>query len=105
MAGVGDLVVVLDEGDATRGRDVETRPAAAIGLPGIELPLEQEAVFGRGDELLRDAGVIAVVGLPPPGHRDDCRMVEVVVPHRVDAVAALLRAADQAGVLRLVLTY
>ena len=39
-------------------------------LPGVALALEQEAVLRRGDELLRRALVVLVIGLVAPGRRD-----------------------------------
>ena len=97
-AGVGDLVVVLDEGD-------ECAPAAArrpgvprrLLLPLVALALVEVAVLDRRDELLRRAEVVGVVGLVVAGQRDHGAVVEVVVPERVEAIAALLGRAGPAA--------
>src|SRR5207253_6050752 len=51
-AGVGDLVVVLQENDKGAGRQVQGRRAARLLLPGVTLPLKEITVLERRDELL-----------------------------------------------------
>ncbi len=101
--GVGDLVVVLEEVDERRRRQVERRGAAALLLPRVPLPLVEKAVLDARDQLLRRAEVVGVVGLVAAGQRHQRRVVEVVVPERVEAVAALRGRAHQLRLLRLVL--
>ena len=47
--------------------------------------------------------MVCVVGLAPPGERDQRAVVEVVVPERVESVAAAGGRAGEARLLRLVL--
>src|SRR5262249_31151632 len=61
------------------------------------------APFEGGEELLRRPAVVAVIGLVAPGQGDAGGVVEVVVPQPVQAVAALLKRANQSALLRLVL--
>ena len=60
-------------------------------------------MFGGGDELARAAAVIGVIGLVMSGQRDHGAVMKIVVPQRVEPVAAALGRAHQPGVLRLVL--
>src|SRR5579863_720198 len=91
--GVCDLVVVLQVDDKARCRNVERRCPAVLLLPGITLPLEQETVFGECDELGRSAAVIAVIGLPASGKRDLGAVVKIVIPDRVETIAAFVERA------------
>ena len=77
--------------------------AAALALPGVALALIEEAALDGRDQLLGRPGVVAVVGLGAAGERDRGGVVEVVVPQRVEAVAAGRHRADEPHVLRLVL--
>jgi hypothetical protein len=49
---VRDLIVVLDEGDEGRGRQIEGGRAAPLPLPLVPLPLVKVAILDGGDELL-----------------------------------------------------
>src|SRR5262249_21040507 len=100
--GVRNLIVILGKYDEIRGCEIESRRAPALPLPRKPLTLVQWAVFGRGDEFLRNAAITAVVRLVPPCGRDPRRMVKVVVPHRIQTVAAGLVRSNKPSVLRLV---
>ena len=76
-----------------------------LPLPLADLPLEQVAPLYRRDEFLGGSLKVAIIGLGMPGEGDPGAVMEVVVPHAVEAVAALLRGSDQADVLLLVLRY
>ena len=101
--GVRDLVVVLQERDERGRRQVQRRGPAALLLPGVPLPLVQVPPLHRRQDLLRGAAVVRVVGLVVAGQRDARAVVEVVVPQRVQAVAAGLGRAHHPRLLRLVL--
>ena len=101
---VGDLIVVFEEGDEGGRRQREARRAARRVLPVVPLPLEQIAVSRRRDQLLRRAPVVVVVGFAPAGQGDVRGMMEVVVPERVEAVAAIVQLGrGKARLLRFVL--
>ena len=100
---VRDVVVVLEERHEPRRVEVERGPAAAVPLPRVALALVEVAPPHGGDQLLGRAAVVGVVGLVPPGEGDEGGVVEVVVPERVETVAAGLAGADEPCVLRLVL--
>ncbi len=95
--------MVFDETDECRRGDIERRLAARFFLPGVELPLKEVAVFGRGNELLRVAVVVGVVGFVPAGQGDDGAVMPVVVPEAVESAAAAGDRPDEFGLLRLVL--
>ena len=63
QAGIGDLIVILDKVDETCRWDSTGRRAAPLLLPAVVLPLIQIAPLDRGDELLRSAAIVGVVGL------------------------------------------
>src|SRR4051812_42859117 len=86
---------VLDEGDEGGRLEVEARRAAALGLVRVTLALKQIAVLRGGDELLRIAVVILVIGLVASGQGHHGGVVEIIVPERVEAMAAALRGAHQ----------
>ena len=102
---VRDLIVVLQKRHERRLRQMQRGSAAHIALPVIVLALKEEAVLRRGDELLRLAACVAVVRLAASGQRHHRTVVKVVVPQRVDPVAALFQRPDQPRVLRLVLRH
>src|SRR5438105_3156873 len=49
---VGDLVVIFQEGDKRRRRQVQRGSAPQLLLPSVPLPLIQVPPFQRGDEFL-----------------------------------------------------
>ena len=104
-AGVGNLVMVLQKGHKHRRLQVQGRGAPPLLLPCVILPLVEAAILEGRDQLLRGAVIISVIRLVAAGHRHHSAVVEVVVPERVKAIAALRRGADQLGVLRLVLAH
>ncbi len=67
---VRDLVVVLHEVHEGGRREIQAWRAPVLALVGVELSLEQVAVLGRRDELLRAALVVSVVGLVAAGQHD-----------------------------------
>ncbi len=69
------------------------------------MPQVEEAPLHGGDELLRRAEVVGVVGLVEPAERHQGAVVEVVVPEGVHSVSALLQGADDPDVLGFVLRY
>ena len=75
----------------------------ALPLPGVELPLEEKPPLDGRDQLLGRPPVIVVVRLAPPRQGDHGRVMKVVVPHRVEAVAAGRGRPHQPDVLGLVL--
>src|ERR1700758_316572 len=94
--------MVLNEGDkCVRGR-TESRCAPRGYLPEIGLSLKQIAVLGGGNKFLRRAQIIRVVGFPFSGERDGGAMMEIVVPNRVEIVAAFTTGLDELGNLPLV---
>ena len=87
------------------GRDADRGGAARLALPGIVLSLVEEAVTRRRHELLRAAAVVVEVAVTPAGQRDARGVVVVVVPHRVEAVAAGRGRSERVDALRLVLRH
>ena len=83
--------------------EIQRHRAAALLLPGIALALKQEAPADRRHQLLRVAEMVREVGFVVAGQRDDRAVVEVVVPERVQPVAAAIRRTHQLRLLRLVL--
>jgi hypothetical protein len=102
--GVRHLIVVLRERDEPHGWQVERGRAATVFLPSVPLALIQETVFHGRHELLRSASVPGVVGLGAPRGGDHGAVVKIVVPERVEAVAALLARSHEPSQLSLVLT-
>src|SRR6185437_2354725 len=100
---VGELVVVGDEGDEARWRQIECRSAARLMLPPVPLALVEKPVLGRRQQLLRGAAVAVEVGLVAAGGGDPSAVVEVVVPERVEAVPAGAARTGELRFLRLVL--
>ncbi len=103
-AGIGDLIMVLQKDDKAFRRQIERRCAARFALPLVALPLIKKPVLGGRDELARAAAVIRVVGFVPAGQRDRSAVMEIVVPQRVEPVAAVLSRSQQPRLLRLVLS-
>src|SRR5262245_8228991 len=99
---IGDLVVILNEVYEGRGRNLQTRCSARFLLPFVPLALIKVTVLDRGDELLRFAEVVGVIGFVPPGHRHHRAVVEIVIPERVDPITALLGRPDENRLLWLV---
>src|SRR5665647_3525975 len=89
--GIGDLVVILGEGDENPGIRPVGRGAPALLLPLVALPLVEEAVLGGGDELLGRAHIIGIVGLVPAGEGYHGAVVVIVVPQHVQPVAPASR--------------
>src|SRR4029077_4182586 len=94
--------MILNEGDkCLRGR-TESWCAARGYLPKIRLSLKQIAVLGRGNEFLRTAKIVGVVGLSSPGQRDGGAMMKIVVPNCIEVVTAFAARPDEFGNLPLV---
>src|SRR5262249_39924042 len=74
----------------------------SLSLPREPLSLIQRPVLRRRDELLRDAAIPAVVRFVAPGSGDASRVMKVVVPDRVEPIAARLVWPHEASVLGLV---
>src|SRR5207249_12270006 len=91
------------EHDERCRRRVERRRSPRLLLPDIALPLVEKAVLRGGNNLARRAAIIAVIGLPPPGQRHHRAMVKIIVPQRVEPIAAAPLRADEARLLRFVL--
>ena len=77
---------------ASAGRSSAGVPRGLL-LPAVPLPLIEVAPAQRRDQLLRAPEVVAVVGLVASGQRHARRVMEVVVPHAVQAVAAVVGGA------------
>src|SRR4051812_14837881 len=90
--------MTLEEGHKVFRREIERGRSSTTVLPGVELPLIQKPVFRRRDELLRSAAISAEIGVVGTGHCHERRVVEIVVPERVDAMLD-----DEAEILGLVL--
>src|SRR6186997_1864693 len=101
--GVGDLVVVLEEGNEPLRRKTERRRSAARPLPLVALSLKEKAPLGQGDELLRGAAIVGVIGFTTPGQGDHGGMMKVVVPESVEPVAIGLDVVQHPGLLPFVL--
>src|SRR5205823_3057371 len=86
---------VLNERDKRFRFSAERRATARRFLPKIWLPLKQVAVLGCGNKLLRRAKVIGVVSFPSPSQRDGGAMMEIVVPNRIEIVAAFFARLNQ----------
>lgn len=101
---VGDLIVVLQEvNEPGRAALSNCRGAARRILPVVALALEEISVFRRRDEFLRRAVMIVKISFPPARCRDHGRVMEIVIPDGVQAIAAERRGIHQATFLRLVL--
>src|SRR4029077_9130512 len=94
-------IVILQERDERSRRNPPARRPARLALPVVVLPLEQVSVLGRRDQLLRLAARVAVIRLRLAGERDHGAVMEVVVPHAVEPVAAVGDRPDETRVLRL----
>ncbi len=99
---VGDLVVILEEVHAGAAWKAEARRAPWRLLPRVVLPLEEHAPPGAREPFAGDAAIVREVGLVCPDEGHARGVVEVLVVHRVEAVAAR-RAAAQTRMLRFVL--
>ena len=97
VAEVGDLVVILEEVDEPLASVSARRGAARLALPGEHLTLVEKAAHQRRDQLLRRAAIVAEVAVDEPGRGDARRVVEVVVPQRIEP------ELEQVGFLRFVL--
>src|SRR5207302_901605 len=99
---IRNLIVVLNEGDKCVWGRAESRRAARCFLPEIGLSLKQITVLGCGNKFLRRAEKIAVVRFPSSGQCDDGAVMKIVVPNRIEIVAAFAPGTDQLGNLPLV---
>src|ERR1700682_614393 len=87
---IGHLIVVLDIGDELRGPQVQTRCAAPLLLPFVALALVEIPVLDGGYQLLRFAEVIRVICFIVSREGHPGAVMEIVVPQRINTVAALL---------------
>src|SRR5437016_13068975 len=94
--------MILNEGDERVWGRTKSRRAARCFLPEIGLSLKQITVLGRGNKFLRRAEIIAVVRFPFSGQRDDRAVMEIVVPNRIEIVAAFAAGTNELGNLPLV---
>src|SRR5690606_39519089 len=74
-AGVGHLVVVVEEVDEGGPGQVERRRAAILALPGVPLTLVQPAPARGADQLLGPPARLRQVGLVAAGERSEERRV------------------------------
>ena len=79
-ARIRDLIMILNESDEDRGFDLQRRSAATLLLPLVALALIKVAPLDGGDEFLRAAEVIGVVGLAAAGRGHHRGVVPIVVP-------------------------
>src|SRR5690606_13496363 len=100
---VRDLIVVVQEHDAACGRRLLERRAARLVLPAIALSLVEEAVLRTRDEFLGTTRVVAQVAVASAAQRDLGSVMDIVVPHRIDAESAALRRQEMLAALGLVL--
>src|SRR5262249_17362081 len=61
-------------------------------------------VLDRGDEFLGCPTVVGVIGLAAAGQGDHRRVMEVVIPKRVESVTAAIDGPNDPWMLRLVFT-
>ena len=101
--GIRDLVVILNKSHKLERRHSPGRRAAPVALPFVALALIQEAVFDRGNELLRFALIIRVISFLATGDRDHGAVMIIVVPQTIQSIAASGGWADQPRILRFVL--
>ena len=99
--------MVLQIEHETFGGEIEGRRPAALLLPFVVLPLIEKTPPQRRQQLLRSPSIVGVVSLAVSGERDQRRVVEVVVPERVEAIAFFVRWSagppHESGLLGLVL--
>src|SRR5688572_4726741 len=79
------------------------RRAARLTLPRVHLALIEEPVLERRDEALRRRAVVVEVTVAATGERDPRRVLEVIVPQRVEPTPTLGDGPHHRDVLRLVL--
>src|SRR5690606_18563986 len=85
---VGDLIVILQERDELLGRQSTRWAAAELLLPRVPLSLVQVPAFCGRDQFLRAALILAVIVFGLSGGGDAARVMEVVVPRAVQAIAS-----------------
>src|SRR6266576_6674956 len=73
-----------------------------FSLPLVPLPLVQIAPFYCLYELLRRASVTAVIRLHSSSGRNSCAVMKIIVPERIQAVAAFFGWPNQSRVLHFV---
>src|SRR5690606_11865281 len=100
---VGNLVVVLEERDESARRHTARIGAARPLLPSCLLSLVEESPRGAAHQFLRRAEVVAIIRLAMTGGGNPRRMVEVIVPDRVQPVAIIAGGPDEPRVLVVVL--
>src|SRR4051812_33077063 len=102
-AGIGDLVMVLQEVHVVAWLEIEARRTSRSVLPIVFLALKQISVFGSRQEFRGLPAVVVIVGFMPACQGDDGGMVKVVIPQGVEIIALLLRRPDHPRLLWLVL--
>src|SRR4029078_10848682 len=88
VAAVCELVVVLDEVDEGPRLGTARLRAPLLLLPRISLPLKEVAVLPRRHERLRAAVMVREIGFALARQRHTRAVTKVVVPQRVQTVAA-----------------
>src|SRR5205823_5740379 len=72
-------------------------------LPDRVLALIEESPFGRGNQLLRCAAIIAVIRFVSAGDCDRGRMVKIIIPDCVQSVAVFLSRLSDSRILPFIL--
>src|ERR1700722_2439111 len=96
------LIMILEEGDKCACRDAQRTCTARTVLPVVILPLVKVSVLGCGDKLLGLSQMVAKITFSAAGECDDCTVMEIIIPHRIQTEAIFFDRANQARVLRLV---
>src|SRR5438477_5812855 len=91
--------MILDERDECFRWRSKCRRAARRFLPDIGLALKKIAVLRRRNEFLRRPQVIRVIRFSSSSQRDDGAVMEIVIPNRIEVVAAFAASPNQFGFL------
>src|SRR4051794_35273913 len=97
--------MILNEVHERSGRQPATGRSTSLLLPVIPLTLKQVAILGGRDELLWRSAVVGVVGFTVACQSHHGRMVKIIVPQSVCAVALILNLFDNLYFLWFVLRH
>src|SRR5439155_19579183 len=92
---IGNLIVVLQKSYEGPRWNIARGSTTMLLLPLAPLALIQIAVFAGRHQLLRAAQVVRIIRLIMARQRDQRRVMEVVIPQTVQAIAAALRRSNE----------